>query len=83
MLGTRPAGTALNLLLSVTLLHALHSANWRRIVWKPILPARAHPLEPSPILALADGADPTLGPQARYSYLREEIVKYERTYKAM
>ena len=25
--------------LSVTLLHALHSANWRRIVWKPILPA--------------------------------------------
>ena len=52
-------------------------------MWKPILPARAHPLEPSPILALADGADPTLGPQARYSYLREEIVKYERTYKAM
>lgn len=24
-----------------------------------------------------------MGPQARYSYLREEIVKYERTYKAM
>ena len=39
MLDTRPAGTALNLLLPVTLLHALHSANWRRIVWKPTLPA--------------------------------------------
>ena len=39
MLDTRPAGTALNLLLSATLPHASHSANWRRIVWKPILPA--------------------------------------------
>ena len=39
MLGTRPAGTALNLPLAVILLRALHSANWRRIVWKPILPA--------------------------------------------
>ena len=39
MLDPRPADTALNLLLSVTLLRALHSANWRRIVWKPILPA--------------------------------------------
>ena len=37
-LDPRPAGTALNLT-TATLPFASHAANWRRIVWKPILPA--------------------------------------------